>query len=276
MHLDVCVIITITETDSNVQNLLNQLLDLLNSEGYTHEIIILCNADFQEEWNVIKEFSSTYSAITVFLIKSHTYNNAAVLCGAMHGRAKYFLSLDSNFPYDARELLPLFFVIEKSNCEMVYGFTPAKSSRLVEPLRIAGRQIFAFFSGVSAFHSRTRIFSRSICKDLSVKTPYFFMFDRLLKNHIKNHTYIKLNNKRKILKNTNFRFSLKQLALNALAYSVLGEVICIILLSLNIIVLIKAKLLLALLIAVVATLLLWAIYLLKWRRRIAYKVVARF
>lgn len=273
MPADISIILSITNAQSDVRSIVMLLIDQLNSAGLSHEIMLIYALDNQDKWQEIESICQSYKAVKAFHIIASNGIESQQLCGVMHAKAKFALCITDDFKLQSKQLLMLYKAISKSNCELVYGYFSGRTQAwLAQKLEILRRAAFRLFSGLSAYRSSVKIFRLRIAQNLSVKTPYYFLFDKLIQHRVNNDSYVLLKQPKKKRTSKPKKYSYRSLV-HLIAYSYFGEFLAILLLSFNIVVLLQAKLFLAFYMACASTVIIWLIYLYKWRRRIAYTVL---
>lgn len=271
MVYDLSVILIVRDAQFPVKEIVVNLNDMLNERSVTHEFVIVYPLPKDEQWSECCALSSEYKNISAVRIAERIPYESSILCGASMVNSHYSFVLPNNHALDYQDIFVCYVAMTKSNIELLYAFQRSNRTFLKLP-SFFYRQVFRIFSGVSAYRSETFIFRSNKAYSMRVKTPFYFLFDRLLFQWIDHSMHLELKASRNSKTQAHSGF---YLLIQFLANSYIIEFSIILLLSLNIMILLKAKLLLSFVLACISILLIWTAYLIKWRRRIAYKVLER-
>lgn len=271
MVFDLSIIVIGRDPNTRIRELVIKLNDLLNEKSIIHEFILVIPQNNKSNWSESCNLSKEYKNITAVRIDERIPLESSSLCGSSLTYSHYSFVLPNDHSLELHDIYACYVAISKSNIELLYAFQ--RSNRTIFKIpSFFYRQVLRVFSGLSAYRSETFIFKSEKAKHLRIKTPYFFLFDKLLQPWVDHSMYLELNGK-KIQSNPKNSFF--YLFVQFMANTYVLECIIIALLSLNIILLLKAKLLLSFVLACMAVALIWTNYLVKWRRRIAYKVLEK-
>ncbi|MFY0642955.1 MAG: hypothetical protein JXR19_00655 [Bacteroidia bacterium] len=272
MSLDLSIIITSIGATSLNLSLIDEIHDVLTENDKTHEILLLCSSYSESEWKGLISKMESKTFVKCYLIKHNNELSGLSLCGLHLAQGRYLITLNSDFAYSTKSIIAMHAAIEKSNCQIIYGTYKATGSVFMRKLkdRIL-RLLFFVLSGMPSYISNYRIMDKKVQTGLKLKTPYYFLLDHLIKPQIENHAHLNFEG----VKAVRSKWNIVDRIFRPLAWTIILEIVIVGLLLLNIWVLLKGRLMYALLIALIAVLFVFLAYLLKWRRRIAYKILAK-
>ena len=272
MSMDLSIVITSHGYNANLSSLAREIHSLLDHQKLTHEIIIVCSHFSDQEWEQFIESISNLVYIKSSLITHRNELSSLALCGLHQSEGEYIITLNSDFAYSPNSLLAMHAAIQKSNCQVIYGTHKGTGKAFISKFKDqALRALFYTFSGMPSYLSNYRIIDKKAKDVLKIKTPYFFLFDHLLKAQLRNHAHLDFEGVHPI----KFKWRLMDHIIRPIAWTIIPELLIIALLLLNIWILLNGRLLYALLLAILAVLFVLIAYLLKWRRSIAFRVLKK-
>lgn len=272
MQYDLSIVLVANGSANRLVYWVERFTDLLLEKIVTHEFVIVDPSNSGEIKETLKKLTTDYHNVKALSIEETIAYESSLLCASAFTQSKYTLVIPANVTLQLKDLYACYVAITKSNIDILYAFQPSNRTIFKIP-SFFFRQIFSVLSGLSVYRSNTFIYQSKLADDLRIKTPYFFLFDKLIKQKAKVsfHLDVKSKTPDKITEISRF-YLIKQFLANSLAL----ELMIILFLSVNIFILLEAKLLMSFILACISFLLIGALYALKWRRRIAYKILERF
>jgi len=277
MSLDLSVLLYVNKAEG-LEDRIQNILSELNAEGLSHELILICSDGETAVWEELLHLAEEYLAIRPYRIQFSNGFQGMCLAGAMQATGNYLVILDPRIAFPSRSIITLWHAIDKSNCQLIYGLTRGPDYNFIKsiPARIA-RWATSILSGLSSRASDFKIVETASLSKLKAKTPYFFHFDLLYRSEVQNHSYLyfKTTDKKKALRSTGLFSIWRHRFMYPIAWTVLPEIFVLFLIAVNIYLLLEGQLLNSLIFGLSAIAILTGIYLIKWRRHIAYKVIGK-
>ncbi len=247
---------------------LKEISKLLVNEHFSFEFILVFGDKASNAWTHAIEYCRNNPKVLAIKIAHSNGLHALQLAGILRANGRLCVTLNPYINYDPQSLLSLLFVAEKSNCELVYGCRKRNYNRGLLLHRLFYVPL-SFIAGLPSYTSPYRIVKREFIKGLKVKTPFYFHLDQLLKSQIENHSYLDFPSRDKDSFADGFLYDLKHLLVSGF----LLEITSILLIVLDIYLLMQAHLISATVLAIILLGVTWTLYMLKWRRRLAFRLL---
>ena len=267
---ELCLIFSYTQGKAFDPDYLKECEKVLELEGLSFELILVFGQAAMEAWVDSEAFSQHRSDCLSLLVKHSNGLHALQLAGLMRANGRICVTMNPYLEYDPYSILTLLFVADKSNCGLVYGSRKRKynSDMLLHRLLYVPLSLLA---GLPPYTTSYRLVKKEEIQSLKVKTPYYFHLDQQLNHRVENHSYLDFPSRNDRSFSDGYLYGLKHL----LVAGILLETLCALTVIADIYLLVQGKLLWAFGLSLLAFGLVFSLYMLKWRRRIAFKLLEK-
>lgn len=274
MGCDLSVIVCHFGSVNALETQIKAYIDVLNEHEISHEFIVVIKKGHTET-DALNTLTTAYHSVTCVIGEFTNGLQGMTLCGCMLAKGRYVATLDPRYKFKPRSLITLWHALKKSNCQLMYGRAkPIHSHYPIELFKSFKRWLFSFFSGRSSQLCQYRLMNADLVKGVKAKTPFFFLLEQVLLP-IGAHSYLVFEVERNKDRSKSFKDWISSALIRPFAWTYLAETVLLILTLLNLYLLIDGKLMFALALGILAFLSVFALYLIKLRRRIAYKITKR-
>lgn len=122
LNKDVSVVIPVYRTAPTIRGLVERVLEVLDSLGIRHEIILVDDGSPDDSWRAVDELQKRFpDRITAIQLMRNFGQHNALMCGFRHCRGRYVVTMDDDGQNPPEEIPKLLHAIRANNLDLVYG-----------------------------------------------------------------------------------------------------------------------------------------------------------
>jgi glycosyltransferase involved in cell wall biosynthesis len=269
------IVIPVYNSEKSLEELVNRITHFCKEEGVSFEIIAINDCSKDQSYQVLQDLSNKNPNLKAINLSKNFGQQAATLCGLLNSSGEYIVTIDDDLEYNPEDIHTLLFAIEKTNIQLIYGYAEKKerSGIIQKIVKLAKYGVYGI-CGLSAKLSSFRILRKDCLSELTVNNSYHFIVDGLLKAKIKPNTYIAVGQNHRKYGQSNYNFvRLVKIWFQFLfSASIFGEFSSIVLLAVNVWFLLEGKLVGALLVILLALILIFLTFKIKWRQKESFEI----
>ncbi|MBR9860840.1 glycosyltransferase [bacterium] len=271
----ISIIIPVLSTSVALELRLDEINRWSKEQNLSPEIIVVVDGNQDNKWSWVKQASALNPHIKALYLDQTEGISSCVLCGLRNAQGQFVATIDAESKYRVSDLDTLYQIIEKSNCNLVYGYSTKISPGVMGNLKYRTKaNLFALFTGLPAYVSEFRIMEGKLCENLPITNNKHFMADKILCDQQAIYAGIPVKIQQAWFKNKVFgdligsNLTFKSI----LAASNIAEFTGIALLAFNIYLLWHGLIIQSLLIAILTSAALIAVYYSKWISTKSYEI----
>jgi glycosyltransferase involved in cell wall biosynthesis len=135
VQIQVSVVIPAFNSEKFLVLTVNQLLDTMNSQQQSFEVVIVDDGSGDKTWEVIEQLATANDQIVGIRLLKNYGQHSALLCGLRHTKGNFVVTMDDDLQNPPNEIPRMIAFIKDNNHDLVIG-------RFVEPqkarIRIVG------------------------------------------------------------------------------------------------------------------------------------------
>jgi len=210
-NIDISVVIPLLNEERNLERLSHSLVDVLDKEGKSFEIIYIDDGSTDKTLQLLRDLHNKYNFIKIIKLAKNFGQQKAASAGIKYARGRVIITMDGDLQYNPEEI-PKFLKKIDEGYDAVIGYRKVREGGLLKrrlPSRIANI-IISFLSGVRLkdFGCPFRAFKRNLKENIEnygeagEGSSAFFVFWRASKI-----AEIEIDNSKRQLGRTSYRFS---------------------------------------------------------------------
>jgi undecaprenyl-phosphate 4-deoxy-4-formamido-L-arabinose transferase len=163
------IVVPVYNSSGTLDELVSSILDIIDREQYSLEIIFVDDHSKQESANKLMEIQSRYPDLIKLIRLSKNFGqNNATLCGIDHSSGDWVVTIDDDMDFHPKDIHTLIKKAEENSSDVVYGvFKKSKGFSL----RKVGRKMLFFilntFENGANVGSSFRLIRRSIVEKIN-------------------------------------------------------------------------------------------------------------
>lgn len=115
------IVIPVYNSQNVVENVVEILLDVINKNGFSAEIILVNDGSSDSSWDVIKQLANDFKNVkSIDLVKNYGQHNA-ILCGFKYATGDYIITMDDDLQNPPSEIIHLINKMNEGNYDLVFG-----------------------------------------------------------------------------------------------------------------------------------------------------------
>jgi undecaprenyl-phosphate 4-deoxy-4-formamido-L-arabinose transferase len=119
--IDLTVLIPAYNASNCISDLVNTIVEVLNIQKISYEILIIDDNSSDQTWEKIRELKSKNSFIRAFSLLKNYGQHKATLCGMINSRGRVVITIDDDFENNPSDIIKLYHSIFSSNADVVYA-----------------------------------------------------------------------------------------------------------------------------------------------------------
>jgi len=209
--IDISVVIPLLNEERNVERLSHSLIEVLDKEGKSFEIIYIDDGSTDKTLQLLRDLHKKYNFIKIIKLAKNFGQQKAASSGIKYARGRVIITMDGDLQYNPEEI-PKFLKKIDEGYDAVIGYRKVREGGLLKrrlPSRIANI-IISFLSGIHLrdFGCPFRAFRRELKENIEnygeagEGSSAFFVFWRASKI-----AEIEIDNSKRQSGRTSYRFS---------------------------------------------------------------------
>jgi undecaprenyl-phosphate 4-deoxy-4-formamido-L-arabinose transferase len=184
----ISIVIPVYGSELVLEALTMQLDDVMGNQGWTYEILYVCDRSPDDSWAVIQRLQQQFSTVSGILLRTNAGQHNAIMAGLNHARGKIIVTMDDDLQHSPSDIPSLIATVEAGH-DLVY--TRFRSRR--HPVwKIAGSKINDLAARIlikkpaNLYLSPFRAFRAEIRDELVKYTGPYVYIDGLLLSSTRN------------------------------------------------------------------------------------------
>lgn len=137
--MDISVIVPLFNEEESLPELMDWIDRVMQSNGYTYEVIMVDDGSTDRSWKVIDELTGRYSSLRGIKFRRNYGKSAALQVGFSYARGNVVITMDADLQDSPEEIPELYRMITQQQFDLVSGwkkkrFDPLLTKRLPSKL----------------------------------------------------------------------------------------------------------------------------------------------
>lgn len=140
------IVIPVYRSDKSLRDLCSGIVDILEKNNISFEIILVNDASPDSSWQIMKKLREKDIRIKIIQLSKNFGQHAAILCGFKYAKGKFIVTMDDDLQHPPKEIVKLYKAISEDDETDIYiGKYKEKKHNLI---RNIGSKILNYFSSV--------------------------------------------------------------------------------------------------------------------------------
>ena len=120
--MDLSIVISLSNEDESLRELVNWIESVMNREGYSYEVIMVDDGSTDKSWAIIKELSATNPAVRGISFRRNYGKSAALYHGFAAAQGNVVITMDADLQDSPEEIPELYRMITEEGWDIVSGW----------------------------------------------------------------------------------------------------------------------------------------------------------
>ena len=120
--MDLSIVISLSNEDESLRELVNWIESVMNREGYSYEVIMVDDGSTDKSWAIIKELSATNPAVRGISFRRNYGKSAALYHGCAAAQGNVVITMDADLQDSPEEIPELYRMITEEGWDIVSGW----------------------------------------------------------------------------------------------------------------------------------------------------------